>query len=718
MRLVGATLLLFLGFRVALVTGIGIPFAFLGALLLMSLFGITINLITMFGLIIVLGMIVDDAIIVGENIFRHMEEGMEVHQAAVQGTTEVMGPVVSTVLTTVAAFIPLVLAPDVFGQVLRWVPVVVTITLAASLFEVLLIMPCHVVDLCRWGAGRGSGRNQGKAAGHAWMSGLRRAYAGSIRGALRWRYLFLPLVMVLFAGLLVVARDRMKIDIFPANLIDIFFVRVTAAQGTPLEQTDALAAEVEARIQALPETELEDVVSYIGAEVSMQGGFSGRGTHYATMLVYLTPQNTRARRTLTIVDELREQTRGIPGIERLEFEMVEPGPPTGKPLEVKVRGKEYATLQEISGKLMDYLETRDGVEDIQQDYEPGKEELHIRIDESEAARLGLDVEAIARTGYAAFQGAEATEVREGNEEIKVRVWLREPFRDDEASLQDLYISHRTGRLIPLSRVARFEPSRGLPNIHHYDGDRVITVTASLAEGVNAVEENRSLEAAFRDLPQRYPGYDLIRGGEWKDTLELQQFMVRAFLMAMLMIYGILTVQFNSFFQPLVVMAAIPLGIIGVIIALIAHQQPISIMASLGMIGLAGVVVNDAIVLVKFINDHRRREDRPVFEAIVLAGEKRLRPILLTSVTTIAGLLPVIYGWGGYEPFVAPAAISLAYGLLFATFLTLVVVPCVYHVAYDLKRGAVAAVRLAGSPFRRGRRAEPDPASIPEPSEPG
>lgn len=690
-------LFLFLNFRVAMITGIGIPFAFLAALMIMSFMGITINLITMFGLIIVLGMLVDDAIIVGENIFRHMEDGMAPREAAVLGATEVMYPVVSTVLTTIAAFAPLAFAPDFWGPIMRWFPIVIAITLLASLFEALFVMPCHFVDFAR-PFDHASVLENGSASGHRVMRRVLQGYESMIRTALRFRYLFLVAVVVVAIVLGGMAKAFLRVDIFPADLIDVFMVRVTAAQGTSLDATERITERVEKTIGELPPEDLENIITYLGGHIAIEGGYKARGTHYATVVAYLTPQNTRKQKTLAIIEDMRERCAELPGIEKIDFEMVEPGPPTGKPLEVKIRGQDFGVLTNISAEIQAFLHQEAGAYDIQDDYESGKDEIHVRINELESARLGLDLERIAQTVYTAFQGAESTIVREGNDEVVVRVRMQEKYRNDEASLGRLTVPNRTGRMIPLSRVATFERKPGLPAIFHQDGDRVITVSASIdTDQVSSMGLNRDLEVAFEGIPRQYPGYDLVRGGEWKETRKLLLFMIKAFGVALLLIYVILAVQFDSFFQPFVVMAAIPLGIIGVVLALIAHDKPISIMAMMGIVGLTGVVVNDAIVLVKFINDQRRTHQVDIFEAIVDAGRKRLRPILLTSVTTIAGLIPVIYGIGGYEPFVAPAAIALAYGLLFATVLTLLIVPAIYFVAFDMKR---LATRFVGW-FHRG-----------------
>ncbi|MBU0677437.1 MAG: efflux RND transporter permease subunit [Verrucomicrobia bacterium] len=683
MVLVTASLFVFMNFRVALVTAIGIPFSFLATLMIMSFFGVTINLMTMFGLIIVLGMVVDDAIIVGENIFRHMEEGMEPGKAAVQGTSEVLTAVTSTVLTTVAAFLPLMFVPDIIGKFLKWIPIVVMIALLSSLFEALVILPCHVSDFVR-PLKRSRARVDDKQAGHPIMDALTGRYTTLIQMVLHHRYIFMSVSILVFVGSVLFAVAQQKIDMFPADLIDIFHLRVKTAEGTSLDQTAAVMGEIEKQIDRIPDDELDAVATYVGKHIDAYGRLAS-GSNFGQTTVYLTPQNKRERRTQDILNEIRGWCEKIDGIEHLDCDMEKPGPPVGKAVEVKVRGREFDVLDTIAQEIEAFLATQPGVRDVQDDYETGKNETHVIVDEQEAARLGLSVADVAQTVYAAFQGAASTIVREGKDEIDVVVKMREPYRDDPGFLNRLTILNKQGRLIQLGRVAHFIEDRGLPTVFHYDGDRVVTVSASIdADVTSSAAVNVAMERAFRDVPERYPGYRLIRGGEWEESRTLLINLSLAFMVAMLLIYTILAMQFQSFLQPFVVMAAIPFGIIGVILALYVHQKPISMMALMGMVGLSGVVVNDAIVLVTFINTKRREGGIGTFEAIVQSGRKRLRPILLTSLTTVAGLLPVIYGWGGYEPFIAPAAITLAYGLIFATVLTLLVVPCIYHIAFDVK----------------------------------
>ncbi len=679
MILVMVFLFAFLEGRVALLTALGIPFSFLTAFLIMAFFGITINLMTMFGLIIVLGMVVDDAIIVGENVCRHLEMGKSPRDAATIGATEVMYPVVSTVLTSVAAFMPLIFAPDLYGEYLQWLVYVVVIALAASLIECLVVMPAHMADFMR-----PVDPDKVKRRKHRVMNMLQGLYGVSMKRILRFRYLFLVVTVLFFAVLVAFSSRNLRVEIFPDDLIDVFFVRVRTPVATALEETDRIMEEARRTVARLPTNELETIVTYVGQHFAMDGSTETRGTHLGQLIVYLTPQETRERKTQVIMDELRTPLRAIEGVERIEVESIKPGPPAGKPLEVKITGNDFSVSSNIAEEIIGFLEGIDGVEDIADDLDEGKDELHVLVDEVEAARLGVSVEDAARTVFAAFKGFESTVIREGKEEIKVRVRMKEPERSSIESLKDLEVPNAAGRLIPLSRIVRIEETSGYPAIYHFNGERVVTVGASVnTEVTSSTEVNLQLEQEFSDVSSRYSGYSLVPSGEWKENKKIIDFMKIAFVIASLLIFSIMVIQFSSFLQPLVVMTSIPLGLIGVAVALALHNQPVSMMAMMGVVGLGGVVVNDAIVLVSFIND-RRREGWGVFDAVLDAGVTRLRPILMTSVTTIAGLMPTIYGWGGYEPFIVPAAITLAYGLLFATFLTLAVVPSIYLVGIDIK----------------------------------
>ncbi len=680
--LVLCTLPLVLNLRLAIVTALGIPFAFLTTILIMTATGITINMITMFGIILVVGMLVDDAIIVSENVFRHIEMGKSPHDAAIQGATEVMWPVTATILTTIVAFAPMLFLPGMIGKILKWIPTVVIITLAASLFEALIILPCHISEFVRAPKKKREDKKSARIS-----AALSHGYGQLIDLVLSHRALFVVLVITVFIGSIGVAKKTMRMELFPADLIEIFTVDLTMPSGTARDVTEACVDEVEEVIQRnLGENELGNILTFVGTLTDSHGANFTAGSRYSTLFVYLTPTQDRDRSAQDIVVDLRERCEAIEGKESLRFAMLQGGPPVGKAVDIKVVGEDYEVLDKIAAEMKPFLAACEGMKDVKDDYEPGKDELRMTVNRAEAARLGVNVESVARTIFAAFEGAPATVVRDAEEETNIRVKLAQSSTSSEETLMNLAVMNRAGRLVELRKLVTSERHKSISQMFHFDGQRAISVTAAVEGGSKnqgaAIKANKETWEEFKNIHEKYPGYRITRTGEWEETESTKLAMMKAAGAALLMIYTILVIQFRSFAQPLVVLTSIPFGLTGVLLALAAHGKPISMMAMMGMVGMCGVVVNDAIVLVSFIND-LRRDGVPAHEAIRQASVTRFRPIVLTSVTTVLGMAPVIYGIGGYEPFVAPAAIVLAYGLLFATVLTLLVVPCLYSLGVDL-----------------------------------
>lgn len=718
MALLLGTLLLFLNARIALVTAIGIPFAFLTALLFMSFFGVSMNMITMFGLILVLGMIVDDAIVVSENVYRYMEEGMPPREAAIKGSNEVAAPVTTTILTTTAAFLPLMFISGIMGKFLRVFPLAIIACLAASLFEALVILPSHLAEWVKplkSAAGKKEtperevkssnllvriismplGFLKGlshyffshdrKGSEAEWFKKLLDGYKKVLKFSLNRRYKMVAGAAGILLLTILLAVKFLPFKLFP-SMVEIFYVRLIAAEGSSLAETNRAITAVEESVLSLPEGELLNVTTTVGYLGDIGGGpFDKYGTKYAQCVVYLTPESTRPRSAAAIIERLRKDVKAkkIDSIESIEFETLRDGPPVGKPVSIDVRGPEFGPLEEIAGEMKKYMETVDGIEDIKDNYELDKEEIQINIDKKKAARMGLTVRQIALTIRYAYEGGVATTMRKGDEDMDVVVRLPESARNDPDTLRELTIPNNTGRLIKLGKVASFQKYQGIGRLSHKDGERTITITANLNEDkLTAVAANRNIMSRFRDISSRYPGCRLVIGGEFKDTQESIQSMFKAFAVAFLLIYIILATQFRSFIQPFIIMVSVPFGMVGVFIALYIHGEPMGIIAMFGMIGLTGVVVNDSLILVDFINKMRERGIE-TYQAVRQAGATRLRPILLTSITTIVALMPLIYGVGGEEPFLVPAAIAMAYGLLAATFLTLVLVPCIYLITEDI-----------------------------------
>jgi multidrug efflux pump subunit AcrB len=687
------TLLVFLNIRIALVTAIGIPFAFLAALLMMSFFDVSLNMLTMFGLIIVLGMIVDDAIVVSENVYRYMEGGMSPKDAVLVGAVEVAAPVTTTILTTTAAFLPLMFIGGIMGKFMRFFPMGVIFCLVASLFEALIVLPSHLAEWVKPLKSRdeltGSKKpnrffsTERKGSEARWFKKIFENYTKLIKFSVRKRYLMGLIVFLVLVGSIIFSVKVMPFKLFP-SLIESFQVMLETPDGTSLEGTSKVMTEIEEVVFELPETEVENFTTTIG--FSGQGGpFDKYGSKYGQTAVYLTPEADRKRSANDIIAELRKKVedKKIPDIVNLRFEKVMHGPPVGKPIAVEIRGDEYDTLLKITEEIENYMKTVDGIEDIKNSYELDKEEVRISINKKAAARLGLNVMMIAGTIRYAFAGGIATTLRKGDEDIDVIVRLPEKDRSNMATLKNLTIPNNRGRLIKLNKVAGFDKAQGVKTLSHVEGKRMIKITASINESkTTTVSANRKVISKFKNISQEYPGYYLKIGGEWEDTTKSIKSLFKAFAIAFLLIYVILATQFRSFVQPFVIMVSVPFGIIGVIFALFLHGQPMSLMAMFGVVGLTGVVVNDSLILVDFINRLRRKGEN-IIDSVIEACQIRLRPILLTSITTIIALMPFIYGFGGAEPFLVPSALAMAYGLLAATFLTLIIVPCVYIITDDI-----------------------------------
>ncbi len=681
-----------LNFRVALLTAFGIPFAFLTTLVAMELLGVSINMLTMFALIMVLGMIVDDAIIVAENIYRHMEAGVERKRAAILGANEVLWPVVTTIATTIAAFVPMMFLPGMMGKFMFWLPAAVVLALLASLFEALYVLPLHMSEFARV-----SKKNRTKPhGGTKLLSRFYSGYEGFLRRLLNKRAVFL-LVIFLSSALGIQAFFKSKLlrlDPWPSNMIEIFAVNLALPEGNSIQESELAVQEVEKIVNMLSSDELENVVSLVGQKEALTKGQPVFGSRFAEVWVYLTPQSDRAISSEAIVAKVRGELEGVFPADQLSLELLKPGPPAGKAVAFVLKGDDYTVLKNLSLEIQEMLGEHKGVVDIQDNFPIGKREKRVTIDFSAAAQRDVSPDSVVRTIYAAYQGGEATTIREYDAEIPVKTMLSKKWRRDLESLNALLVPNRSGRLIGIDGMASFVDGEGVAALPHYNGGRSVRVSANIAVSDDASRSEdvvASVMEAYSLLGQTHPGYTIEVSGSAEANTEMTRYFFRAFIIALLAIYGLLAVRFDSFLQPFVLMAAIPLTLFGVAITLVLHGSNITIMVMMGLVGLVGIVVNDAIVLVSFINDERKAGS-PLLESVVVAARSRIRPILLTSVTTVIGLLPVIYGigfefgdTGTYEPFVAPAAMVIGYGLAFATILNLLVVPCLYCVFDDVGR---------------------------------
>lgn len=989
--LVSFSLLFFLGWRVSLMVALGIPFSFAITFIVMDSGDISINLISMFGLIIVSGMIVDDAIVVGENIFRRIEHGEAPMVAAVRGASEMIAPVTASVSTTMIAFAPLMFMSGVFGKFVWPIAAAVIIALAASLIESFFILPAHIADATK--NQDHSSLQEGDRLETKVMNFFQKLYVPILKAAIDkpYRTMVLLLILLLTSFSLM---PKIGFILFPKGGIEIFLIKAEATQGVSLEEMDRRMKPYEDAISALPDNEVDDFVSRIGIhQEEANDAFVRRGKNYAQATIYLSPERERERSASEIIRFLQRKTdfnnpvkfasslegkgfvsitnkpvievfetsqkrrilqrlkldtefvagatyreessilaiitaenrvinwdvkegklqdagkmdldvsdgvafmqawsndeviilsdksvmyaldlnsaeltrltsikfkvtslsvnqsageiyvttdkgsllsfsyrdksieskldinqapfmetadnkvrflddflfkiprveyafpvetrelalacadgtirivnldtglfsrsfrvteksvywgisvkdgfwtssisdliftdkqgnriKSIPikgsinqviydnntiklmgsnsmvmeltgsqvkvinagssTLEKVEYKMAGGGPPVGAPVQIELRGNEFKTLLEIAEKVKEQLFTIEGVYDIRDNWEEGKEEYRTNVNERIADLAGVSVLQIASTVQTAFEGRVPTSIKKSNEEIDIRIIYPEKMRNELNTLNEVMVRNNFGNLIPITRLASFERTPGIAQITHKNGRRVIYVRANLDEQkTSSVDVNRAMENLLGPIIKEYPGYSFRSGGEYEDTQESLSGLGKAAVIAILGISGILVLLYGNLRHPRVVLAVIPFGLIGVLIVFYLHKLTImpqltfSFLATMGIIGLTGVVVNDSIVLVDFAN-RLRKAGLSTKEAIFEAGLYRLRPVLLTTITTVLGLLPTAYGLGGDDPFLKPMALALAWGLLFATGVTLIIIPIYYSIWDD------------------------------------
>ena len=683
-------LTLFLRPAVAAWVLVGIPVAFMGGIALMPVFGVTINLISLFAFILVLGIVVDDAIVTGENIFSRLQKGEDPLEASIRGTQEIAVPVTFGVLTTVVAFTPLLMIEGVRGQIFAQIPLIVIPVLLFSLVESKLILPAHLKHV-RIRNGQNEGRLSRLQA--TVQRGLERstraAYAPVLNWSLHNRYLAATLFTAVLIILLSIAiGGHLRFIFFPRIQAETASATVTMPPGTPFEATQSAIRRIHAEAESLrarytdPETG-ESVVKGILASVGSTGGGGAPRTDIGRVVFEITPPEERTLEVTSsdLVREWRRAIGQIPGAKEVSFRAEIGG--GGSPLDVQITGPDFVALRTLAAQVRERMETYPGVFDITDSFEDGKEEIRLQI-RPEAELLGITLEDLARQVRHAFFGFEVQRIQRGREEVRVYVRYPESERRSLESLDSMRIRTPDGAEVPFADVASAEYGRGFSQIRRVDRNRTINVTGDVNK------ETADIEAIKRDLDEflsaevrRYAGVSYSLEGEAREQRESFGSLGSGLLFVLFTIYCLLAIPFRSYLQPLIVMSVIPFGAAGAMLGHMIMGMSLTIMSLMGMLALTGVVVNDSLVLVDYIN-RRRREGMALMEAVATAGAARLRPVLLTSLTTFAGLTPLIFEKSTQAQFLIPMAVSLGFGILFATFITLVLVPLNYLILEDMR----------------------------------
>jgi len=677
------TLWVFMRARIAFLTGLGIPFAMLGGIVLMSLYGISLNMISLFSLILVLGLLVDDAIVVTENVYRYVEQGMDPRQAAMQGTAEVAWPVVATVTTTIAAFLPLLLIPGTMGVFLAPIPVVVTFALLASLLQALVVLPSHLSDVITPAYAQRVRRRE-----VGWLTRARSVYGTLLAIAVKWRYVTAVLLLCFTILLGTTAWYRIPFVLFREFESSQFMINLETSSAAKIEDTLEVAKRAEQVVLNLPPEELRSVATNVGITF-LDVHRAEWGPNLGQLLVEL--EEDRRRTVDAVIADLRGGMADIPGITKIQFLKTQTGP-GGPAIEARIVGAEIPVLRRLADEVKGFLRGIPGVRDVRDDFTEGKEELQITL-LPEAHALGLNLGQIARQVQQAFLGVEASTIQRRDEDVPIVVRFPQAARRSLETVAGMKITLPSGEKVFLRDVARLESAIGTSKIRRDDQKRTITVLADVnTREANAFQVAQRLKREFADVGSSFPGYRVVIKGERQEAEESLAAMPQVSLIALLLIYFLLGSLFKSFIQPLIVMAAIPFALDGVVIGHLIMGEPLSFLSTMGLVALSGVVVNDSLILVDFIN-RARKEGTPRDEAILKSGVARLRPVLLTTVTTVGSLVPLAFFASGQAKFLSPMAISVVWGLSFATILTLILVPCLYAMLDDIKAQVVRLLRL-------------------------
>ncbi|OOZ39765.1 acriflavin resistance protein [Solemya pervernicosa gill symbiont] len=685
--LVAATLWLFFGARFSFWVAMGLPVSFLAAFFFMQAFGLSINMISMVALLVALGLLMDDAIVLAENIAAHRARGKSPLQAAIDGTKQVAPGVFSSFLTSISVFGPLAFLSGQMGAVLKVIPMVLIITLAVSLIEAFLILPSHLNhSLSHHDPSESPMRRRFER----WLAHVREDWVGAlVDRAIAWRYFTLGLVVALFLITIgLTSSGILKFQGFPSIEGDQIEARILLPQGTPLDKTEAVVNEIERAALALNDSFREqqpqqvDIVENSIVRYGLNSDANESGPHLATVSLDLLSTETRNGSIPKLLNRWRELSQLPPEVINVSFKEPTRGP-AGKPIEIRLQGNDLDQLKGASLELQTWLAAYRGLSDVSDDMRPGKPELRLRLKPG-ALNLGLDANTIATQLRAAYFGITATEIQVGIESYEVDISLSEQDRNQISDLSRFTIISATGIAVPLESVVTIEQDRGYARIQHVDGQRSVTVQANLDTRLNNSTEilSHTKKVFLPQLSQQFPQVEVVFQGESKENAKTGDSVLRAVVVGILGIFVILSFQFKSYREPLLVMAIIPMAVIGSFWGHLLMGLTLSMPSIIGLVSLSGIAVNDSILLVTFIKENIRQGMAPL-EAAAQASRARFRAVLLTSATTIAGLLPILTETSMQAQILIPLVASIAFGLVATTLMVLFLVPSLYGILHDL-----------------------------------
>lgn len=683
--LVICVLLLTFSPRRALFVALGIPASFCIAFIYMYFAGISNNVITVFAFVVVLGMIVDDAVIMTENITRWQEEGSAPRRSAILGVREVIKPVLFSHATSIIAFLALLAVTGVPGKFVRFIPIMISVALIASLIEATTCLPSHIADLCPPPHPTNSPDWRSRLVHY-----LQERYEIALRWCLNHRLLCLSIPFIgLSITMVLIKTGAIPLVLFPHEEPDQLFINFSLTRGTHLDETNRVMRHIEYRIQKGEFDDIAHVAAIAGGDLQW---FAPVSKHTGHLTLELVDRRDRELDTDELMEQLRTLLAEIPGPKEVKVTFPQWGPPTGKPVNVRISGEDWNVLRHIGNqiqtKLHSFQDKSTGkalIHNIDDDRSVGNPQVHIAIDETKAKLSGVDFHMIAETVRTAFAGRKASVRREGDDSIDIVVRASHEDSDGIKTLRNMTIYSVAGEPVPLRSIAQITERAGYSSVVHYNGQNALTVQADIDHRLTESSQvKRHLQPFLNKLRSQYSDYQIEFGGEQETQLQSFKDLGIAFTLAGAGIFILLVIAFNSFGQAMLIMLSIPLAGFGAAVWLLLTRNPVSFIALIGATALAGIVVNDAIILIDFVNKYRSKYPT-VGQALIAAGRVRMRPVMLTSLTTILGLLPSAIGIPVKSPLWSPLANTIAWGLAIATFGTLLLIPAAYSLIADVSR---------------------------------
>lgn len=672
-------LFIFLPGRIGLLASLSLPLAIMATMGIMPSYGMNLNAITILALVIALGMLVDNSVVISENFTRLRQEGMDPMEAALESVTKLWLPITATAFTTIAAFLPMLVTKGIMGQFIKYIPIVVTISLLASLIESFFLLPMRLVK------GGGKVKPHDESEGDAdWFIKYQNKFEAFMNWCINHRYWMAGGFIVTFVISVFLMTVANKFILFPPDQTEIYVARLEMNSGTRLKSTNLALEKLASDIKNSLGKDVAHIVTRAGTSKMQPNDPKAKdGNNVGMATIYVTED---AKNNLSHIEGLKK-LRSIKWqgyADNVAFESMVNGPPVGNDIEATFRSNSFKDLDQLIGKITAELSEVKGVTDLKVDDVFGDNEVYIDIDYGKADQLGLNVDSIGTTVRASIAGLIVSTVTLDNKDVDLMVRFKEPFRKNTEDLKRLMVMDNKGNLVPLGTIATFHETKGAPHIKRYDFKRSKTLTGSVNdELITAVEANKKLELLYNKYSPEYPSVSLVFGGVAESTKESMDSLKDALVLSLIGIFALLVFLFRSYLRPAIIMTTIPLGLLGFSIAFWGHQRPISFLALIGIIGLGGIIVNSGIVLISFIDQMREEGEMELHDILVKASGLRLKAVLVTSLTTISGLIPTAYGIGGTDAMLVPMTLAMAWGLTSGTILTLVWVPCAYAILEDV-----------------------------------